>query len=279
MPPSEAEVLNALSSYRKSIRDANHRVFSTLIPIVEAAMPDDPDRFETEEALKEARLSFIHQILGTDPQDVVPPITRPSDVLTHWDELAPQLSLDGTLVSRDESWREETREIYMRGVLNGLNEKCSGLVSQWEFPADFAVILKHADSLEGPGWYRFREWSEAVVFFDFGYGSLTEDTVAEQVRAPDEITDQLGFLKEDYEIAGAWRCGDKGNEATCHIMYSRPRGAGEEREWSWRYVACLGQWGINVYENVVELLEWYKSYMEPKDESDWNITDQEVFDN
>ncbi|KAK6210825.1 hypothetical protein LQW54_005873 [Pestalotiopsis sp. IQ-011] len=101
-------------------------------------------------------------------------------MLTHWDELTLQLSLDGTLVSRDESWREETREIYMRGVLKGLNEKCSGFVSQWEFSADFAVILKHADSLEGPGWYRFREWSEAVVFFDFGCGSLTEDTVAER---------------------------------------------------------------------------------------------------
>ncbi|KAK6210824.1 hypothetical protein LQW54_005872 [Pestalotiopsis sp. IQ-011] len=67
MPPSEAEVLSTLSSYRKHIRDSNHRAFSTLNPIVEAATPDDPDRFESEEELKEARLRFIHQILGTDP--------------------------------------------------------------------------------------------------------------------------------------------------------------------------------------------------------------------
>lgn len=279
MPPSEAEVLNALSLYRKHIRDANHRAFSALIPMVEEATPDDPDWFESEEELEEARLAFIHDILGTHPQGVQPPITRPSDVLTHWDELVPQLSLDGTLVSRDASWREEMRGIYMRGVLKGLNEKCSGLVSDWEFPPDFAVILKHADSLEGPGWYRFREWSEAVIFFQFEGGSVTEDMVAEQVRAPDEITDQLGFLKEDYEIAGAWRCGDAGDEATSHIMYSRPRAAGEEGGWSWRYVACLGQYGINVYENVVKLLEWYKSYREPRDESDWNITDLDVFGN
>ncbi|KAI0156268.1 hypothetical protein BJ166DRAFT_532439 [Pestalotiopsis sp. NC0098] len=279
MPPSEAEVLNALSLYRKHIRDANHRAFSALIPMVEEATPDDPDWFESEEELEEARLAFIHDILGTHPQGVQPPITRPSDVLTHWDELVPQLSLDGTLVSRDASWREEMRGIYMRGVLKGLNEKCSGLATKWEFPPDFAVTLKHADSLEGPGWYRFREWTEAVVFFQFEGGSVTEDMVAEQVRAPDEITDQLGFLKEDYEIAGAWRCGDAGDEASSHIMYSRPRAAGEEGDWSWRYVACLGQYGINVYENVVELLEWYKSYREPRDESDWNITDQDVFGN
>ncbi|KAK7976981.1 hypothetical protein PG988_004471 [Apiospora saccharicola] len=62
-----------------------------------------------------------------------------------------------------------------------------------------------------------------------------------------------------------------------------PPGPGEEEEeeeerrgWSWRYVANLGQVGEEWFEDVVGLLDWYKSYGEPQ-EADWSVTAEEVF--
>ncbi|KAI2464118.1 hypothetical protein F4781DRAFT_425814 [Annulohypoxylon bovei var. microspora] len=257
MSPSEPAILAALSSYRTHIGSHNHHAFSAIIPDINAADPDDPDLFELDEELEEVRLEFTLQLVG-DGHDTRPPITRPSDVLTHWEVLAPQLALDGVSVYHDVSWRDEMRDVYKRGVMRGLNERCSGPVTTWEFPGDLAVILQHVDSLEGPGWYKYREEHESVIFFegwvrDGGPGDLTEEIALGRVKTAGEIIDRTVGLGED-----------------------RPKDAGEERGWSWRYVACLGQFGTYVFEDVVELLEWYKSYGEPREE-DWGVSTEEVF--
>ncbi|KAI6089022.1 hypothetical protein F4821DRAFT_232749 [Hypoxylon rubiginosum] len=172
------------------------------------------------------------------------------------------------------------RDVYKQGVIRGLNERCSGLVTTWEFPADLAVVLQHVDSLEGPGWPKYCKEHESIIFFE-GWvgggelGDLMEEIVARRARTADEIMNQTG-LGQRYEIAGGWACGRKGNEMACYAVYSRLRDAGEERGWSWRYVACLGQFGTCVFKNVVELLEWYKSYGEPREE-DWGVSADEVF--
>lgn len=102
----------------------------------------------------------------SDGHDTRPPITHPSDVLTHWDDLAPQLALDGASVYPDAFWRDETRGVYTWGVIRSLNERCSGPVAHWEFPADLAVVLQHVDSLAGLGWHKYREEYESVFFFE-----------------------------------------------------------------------------------------------------------------
>ncbi|KAI0833089.1 hypothetical protein F5Y06DRAFT_301349 [Hypoxylon sp. FL0890] len=170
-------------------------------------------------------------------------------------------------------------ELYWEDIEEGVDalpdvaERCSGLVATWEFPADLAVGLQHVDSLEGPGWHKYREEHESVIFFEewVGLDDLTEESAAERVRAASEIIDQTVGLWADYEIAGGRACGEKGNEVTCYAVYSRPRGAGEERNWSWRYVVCPEQFGTHVFENMAELLEWYKSYSEPREE-DWSVS-------
>ncbi|KAK6953666.1 hypothetical protein Daesc_005971 [Daldinia eschscholtzii] len=280
MHPSEPGILAALSLYRTHIGTHNHRAFSAIIPDIEAADPDDPDLFESDEELEEARLEFTLRLVGYG-HDTRPPITHPSDVLTHWEALAPQLALDGVSVYHDASWRNEMRDVYTRGVIRGLNERCSDSVTAWEFPSDLAVVLQHVDSLEGPGWYKYREDHESVIFFegwvrDGGADDLTEDIAVGRVRTAREIIDRTVGLGEEYEIVGGWACGEKGNEATCYAVYSRPRGTAGEQGWSWRYVACLGQFGTHVFENVVELLEWYKSYGEPREE-DWGVSAEGVF--
>lgn len=280
MSLSESAILDALSSYRDRIRSRNHRAFSVIIPEIEATVPENPDFFDSDGKLDDARLEFTLRLIG-DGENAHPQVTRPSDVLSHWENLAPQVALDGTSVDRDSSWRDEMRDIYTRGVRRGLNERCSGLVPKWEFPADLAVILRHVDSLEGPGWHKYRQEHESVIFFQ-GWvrgariGKLTEDVAAGLVRTADEIIDRTVAIQEEYEIAGGWACGERGNEATCYAVYSRPKDASGDRNWSWRYVASLGQFGTQIFQDVVKLLEWYKSYGEPKEEY-WGVTAEDVF--
>lgn len=276
----ESAILDALPSYRNRIRRRNHRAFSAIIPEIEATVPEKPGLFDSDGKLDEARLEFTLRLIG-DGENAHPQITRPSDVLSHWEILAPQVALDGTSVDRDSSWRDEMRDVYTRGVMRGLNERCSGLVSEWEFPADLAVVVRHVDSLEGPGWHKYRQEHDSVVFFQGWIRgartvNLTEDVAASLARTADEIIDHTPGVGDEYEIAGGWACGEKGNKATCYAVYSRPKDAGGDRSWSWRYVASLGQFGTQIFQDVVELLEWYKSHSEPKEEY-CGVTAEEVF--
>lgn len=61
----------------------------------------------------------------------------------------------------------------------------------------------------------------------------------------------------------------------CYIMYSRLK-EGNNQDWSWRYVATMGQFGIEVFEDVVGLLHWYKNWSQPR-QRDFEIMAEEVF--
>lgn len=218
----ESAILDALSSYRDCIRSRNHRAFSAIIPEIEATVPENPYFFDSDGKLDDARLEFTLRLI-VDGENAHPQVTRPSDVLSHWEKLAPQVAPDGTSVDHESSCRDEMRDFYKRGVMQGLNERCSGLVPTWEFPADLAVVVRHVDSLEGPGWHKYRQEHGGVIFFQ-GWvrgartGNLTEDVAAGLVRTADEIIDHTPGVGEEYEIAGGWACGGKGNDATCYAV-------------------------------------------------------------
>lgn len=302
MSVSDTVVFDALSSYREHIGSVNHRAFSAMIPKIEAVEPDDPDLCESIDEVDEARLDFTLSLVGAPPPPsgpgydphgpgTRPPLTRPLDVLTYWDDIAPQLALNGGAVHFDHAWRDEMRETYKRGIMRGLNERCGAVPGNttvaWEFPADLDIILKHFDSLEGPGWRKYRQERGMAVLFDGwirdggGPGEmLTEERVGERVRTTQEIANDASWLDENFEIAGGWACGLKGSETTCYAVYCRPKAEEEDekRDWSWRYVACLGQFGTYVFQNVVEMLGWYETYAEPS-EGDWEaaVSAEEVF--
>lgn len=172
----------------------------------------------------------------------------------HWEALAPQLALDGASVCRDGAWRDEMRGRYVRQVLQGLHERCGSerVGGIWEFPADLAVVLRHVDSQEGPGWHKYRYEQESLVFLegwvrDAGQRDPpAEQTAATLVRTPGEIIESKAPFGYEYEIAGGWACSETGGEATCYVVYSRPRDAagGEEEERRWDSTArkCLRTW-------------------------------------
>ncbi|KAI1771873.1 hypothetical protein F4818DRAFT_193155 [Hypoxylon cercidicola] len=265
---SESDVLSALAAYREHIGGNNHRVMSALIPQIESVDMDEPDIFESPEEEEGARLGYVSTLLGIPEGNTQPPIERPSDVLEYWDVLAPQLALDGASVHPDPVYRTAKRKAYTSAVLRGL-EPIECPTGTWTFPRDFEVVMQNVDTLEGPGWSLFREQGEHLIFWE---GCKIDDKrMGKKCETGQEIMNNVGIK---YDVAGGWACG-YGNESVCYIMYSRLKGA-TDQDWSWRYVANLGQFGIEIFDDVKAVLGWYQGLVEPT-ESDFEITAEEVF--
>ncbi|KAI0906868.1 hypothetical protein F4824DRAFT_363635 [Ustulina deusta] len=270
---SESAVLSALAAYREHIASVNHRAMSVLIPQIETVTADDPDLFDSPEEETDARLQYTLRLIGAPQANTQPPIERSPDVLRHWAIVAPQVGLDGATAHLDLAWRAEMRDAYTAAVLRGL-ERIECPTGTWTLPADFRVVMRHVDSLEGPGWRLLRDMSERLIFWK-GWGVpgfVDADQEEKSVRSGRDIINKTVGIDDEYDVAGGWACGS-GNEATCYLMYSRLKGG---EDWSWRYVASLGQFGTEVFNDVVALLHWYKTYGEPS-EGDFDVTADEVF--
>ena len=264
MAQTTEAVLGALAAYRAHINGGNRRAMEVIIPQIEAADEADPEVFESPEEKEEARLDFVHDLLGGRTE---PPIERPSDVLDNWDAIIQQSALDGGAVNPDTEWRAGKREAYKSGILQGLSHlECPN--DQWALPADFEVLMNEIDSLEGAGWYRIRAMGAIIFWEGWGvHGNYNETPEHIQQRVKDgqgifDISDSV--VREDYDVAGGWELGS-GNESRCLAMYSRPK-SDESQGWSWRYVASLGQFGSEIFDDLVGVLDWYKTYNEPEEE-------------
>ncbi|KAH7324544.1 hypothetical protein B0I35DRAFT_509273 [Stachybotrys elegans] len=242
--PTREAVLAALATYRTHVASINRRAMEQLIPRVEAASVDDPETWDSPEEEEEARLDYVLHILGGQTE---PPIEQPSDILAKWD-----------LILKDEAYRS--------GILQGL-EAFDCPTGEWEFPQDFQVIMDEVDSLEGAGWYQTRDQGAFVFWTGWGAHNSSDETAddfAEKVQSGETILEETTGL-EDYNVAGGWELGG-GNEASVYAVYSQLKEA-EDCEWSWRYVASLGQFGDEVFNDMVGVLNWYKDQNIPgKDE-------------
>ena len=266
--PTKSEILDALADYRKHILEHNRRVFAQLV--LEAETAEAPADFDNE-TIAEARREFMynqlcvsrpHRLAADDPRR----INVPRDVLDRWDDLAavPELALDGTTAEGGEGGAQRaavSREQYRAGIEAGLRgmggEEVAGQL-QLQFPADFAVLMEHVNSLEGPGWPLYRENGQQVRFWD-GLGEMG-DAVAERVW-----TDLEGLKakagEKSWDVLAGWECGI-GPDATCFVVYYRDLEDQQKADWRWRYVVQLGPFS-EVLDNVVELLDWYKTFNEP----------------
>ncbi|KAI9149897.1 hypothetical protein HJFPF1_09643 [Paramyrothecium foliicola] len=50
------------------------------------------------------------------------------------------------------------------------------------------------------------------------------------------------------------RRGTRSGVRSCLPVYGRNQDLGED--WGWRYLAQLGQYGLEIFNDVVELLQW-----------------------
>lgn len=259
--PTESEVLDALADYQKHILEHNKKVFAQLVHEAETA--EAPAHF-TSETIAEIRREFMYNQLCVsrpDNLDTNDPrrINVPRDVLERWDDLVatPELALDGATVKRGEAQRAVSREQYRAGIEAGLR-KMEGEAAELQLPADFAILMDHVDSLDGPGWPLYRENGQQIRFWD-GLGEM-EDAVAERVWTDlDALKGKAG--EKSWDVLAGWECG-AGPDATCFVIYFRDQGDQQRGDWRWRYVVQLGP-SIKVFDNVVELLGWYKTFNEP----------------
>ncbi|KAF7550320.1 hypothetical protein G7Z17_g5808 [Cylindrodendrum hubeiense] len=270
--PTEPDVLAALSRYRARIAEANHRAMLAIIPQIEGADPKGPDYFASVEDEEGWPVEQVHYILGID--GTLPPIERPSDVLDKWDLIVQQATLDGTWVAIDPEWRAGMREIYRSAILEGLGHlECP--TGEWALPHDFQIIMQHADSLVGHGWYRLRDISEQLIIWE-GMSESYEQ-IQQNVMTGEDILDITSGLDDSrtYDIAGGWVCGH-GNESGFYIVYSRPTWD-KSRGWSWRYLVSQGQFGCEIYDDIVAVLDWYSDQNEPN-ETDIEDAVREILD-
>ncbi|KAI5923969.1 hypothetical protein F4810DRAFT_666843 [Camillea tinctor] len=261
MQPTEAEISAALTHYRERIVSHNREAFSRFIHIAETAEPNAP---KSPAGLASGRLRFIRNLLGiTRPelhQDPTERIDVPADVIRKWPELVRIFHLDGVHIGRDAEKRERDRAAYREGILNGLRD------TDLEFPNDFWILMGHVDSLEGHGWPQYHEHGQQSRFWD-GLGEFASE-VEQRLVDPDELD------LESWEVLAGWECGS-GPETTSYVLYCRAEEEEEDEDnddtsWRWRYVADMGQNGVEVFDNVVELLQWYEELHVPDlDHLDW----------
>ncbi|KAK7946340.1 uncharacterized protein PG986_010661 [Apiospora aurea] len=257
MDPTKTQVSAALTHYRERIASHNREAFTRLIHMAETAQPSTP---KTEAGLAAARLRFICGLLGIARpelhQNTEERIESPADVNLKWPELVRTYALDGVTVGRDDEKREVDRSAYREGILAGLQASDGGDGKQLGFPDDLWALMGLVDSLEGHGWPQYRERGQQVRFWD-GIGASSAE-VEQSLVDPAEL-DLVGW-----EVLTGWECGS-GPETTCYVLYCRAEEdeGGSDTSWQWRYVADMGQNGVEVFDSVVELLEWYEELHVP----------------
>ncbi|KAK6958243.1 hypothetical protein Daesc_001040 [Daldinia eschscholtzii] len=261
MNPSEDEILAALAHYRATVLQNNRAVFQRFVQHVETAAlaaatesaPANPDRIA-----RACQRFFYRKLYVSRPENLDPSlqINAPADVMGKWDALARAFVLDGACVGADAKRREVHRGKYK----NGIEAELRRIDPELRFPADFEVLMSRVDSLEGPGWPQYRREGQQVCFWE-GLGENEDEAGSRVFGADGHIAKELGL--EDWETVAGWECGT-GPETTCFVAYCRHEEDG--KEWGWRYGAEQGQYGIEVFDNVVELLQWYETlYMPPLD--------------
>ncbi|KAI1106349.1 hypothetical protein F4804DRAFT_348415 [Jackrogersella minutella] len=256
MQPTEDEILTALAHYRATIRQHNHLAFQRFVRHAETAEPA-PETASSMSArgIADARTRSLYRLLDVDEHpDTLDPalqLSAPGDVHAKWEALEPAFALDGAHVRGDEEQRARLRAAYKSGIETGLRRAGVGDLL---FPADFAVLVGAVDSLEGHGWPLLREEGRQTRVWE-GLGEDADD-VADRVYGPDDdLAEEACMGQEGWEALAGWECG-RGPEMKCFAVYCRKEDAGEE--WAWRYVTEAGQYGWNIFDNVVELLRWYE---------------------
>ncbi|KAI2783467.1 hypothetical protein F4815DRAFT_503402 [Daldinia loculata] len=242
MQPSEDEILAALAHYRARVLQHNHTAFQRFVQHVEtAALAAENASISPNRISEVCQQLFYDMLYISRPEDLDPSlqINVPADVMTKWDAMARAFALDGVYIGSDANRREMLRQNYK----NGIETELCRIDPELKFPVDFEVLM-----------------GQQVRFWD-GLGE-SEEEAACRVFGPDgKLAEQFRF--EDWETKAGWECG-RGPETTCFVAYCRQDQTG--KEWAWRYVADQGQYGTEVFDNVVELLQWYETlYVPPLD--------------
>ncbi|VUC28132.1 unnamed protein product [Clonostachys rosea] len=267
----ETEILQALAEYKDCVTRHNLSAVRRLVEYAatEEYLPEYLEEYpederaehieETDEEIAELRRDWTLGKLGWKGSEL---ITRPEDVLTHWDVYSKRSGLTGAAFDdRDLEKRSEMMDSYIRGLRDGL-QALGGEAAGLDLPQDFLVLFSKVDTLEGHKWYEEKDQDRQIVFFT---GFLDYDEAKKRVLSDDGLKRNYAYLDgqyPDYEhVVAGWKCGDA-PEGGCYVIYGRQK---LEDEPGWFYHVNKGQFGTEILRNVVDLLKWYQEYNVPDD--------------
>ena len=273
---TEAAVVAALDEYKRRVSRHNLVAVRRFVDYASnSPVPADLlEDLETAEdgglqEIKDIRLDWcLYHLLFSD--DAPSMIRRPDDIITYWDIFAEKTGLNGAAIMGTPEERIQRREDVLRGLQDGL-QQVGGRAANLDIPADFAIMMKHADTLEGHGWASQKTFESCVFFKGFsGYDKAKASVYAgENLKGSpafawgcgthpeyDEFKDAVAGIETGYVIEGA-----------CFLIYGRRM---NHWEYNWSYYVNLGQSGPKAFGSLVEFLEWYQEI---------NIADERAIEN
>ncbi|KAK7959596.1 uncharacterized protein PG986_004450 [Apiospora aurea] len=261
---NRAEILEGLANYRKHVAARNRYALEQYVRLAETAEPNDLVADLDEAAIAEERMRFLEYFVGQGFDRLAGgrELKRPADLLAHYDEVAPQLGLDGTCrpCSLSEADRRLNREAYVAAIEAYLRAHCRASVRDGiAFPAELLVVAEQVDCLHGPGLEPERE-QQGIPFWTMLDLQKTPQLVVE----PDELAGASSLVEvSDLEVAAGWNCGH-GYPGDAYVLLCRepPAEADDKdnddaRPWSWKYTVDI-DFAARLFHSIPEFLEAYK---------------------
>ncbi|KAK8062430.1 hypothetical protein PG997_014527 [Apiospora hydei] len=243
---NRAEILEALANYRQHVAARNRYALEQYVPLAESAEPNDLVADMDEDGIAEERMFFLEYFVGQGFDRLAGgrELRRPADLLTHYDEVAPQLGLDGTC--------RPTPCLPAR-ALPRLGP------GRHRLPPELLVVAEQVDCLHGPGLEPERE-QQGIPFWTM----LDLEKTPQFVVEPDELAGTSSLVEvSDLEVAAGWNCGH-GYPGDAYVLLCRePLAEGDDEEnddarpWSWKYTVDI-DFAARLFHSMPEFLEAYK---------------------
>lgn len=249
------DIINALATYRATVSARNRRALELCV---------DAEETKSGPYAHEVDPDCLSDFLCSEPlgcSDLVPRpeyLQRPRDLLTHFDEIAPRLGLDGTESLGPDVDRNALRHRYFTTIDDALRGRGpDGFEGELRVPDDLRILIGLVDHVVGPG-LPFYRMVDQISFLDTLGAS--EEKLRESLLKYDEAGKIEHVLdNRSWEVAAGWQTG-QGNDGSAHVLFCR--NIDEEKDWGWRYRVAYWEYGGDLYDDLVSFLAFYAHFYE-----------------
>lgn len=273
---TESTIVAALDEYKERVSEQNLIAakrfvdYATTQPIPTFVLAESDNAGElpinlaqkapTRQELENTRLDWCLGVLLYDA-DFDGGFSKPQDIITNWNAFASHTGLNGAAVRGTPEERNKRWDDIVRGLRDGL-QALGDAAAELDIPGDFAIMLKHADTLEGHKWGKEKVEERACIFFR---GFKDYDSAKSSVYAGEDLNGApaLAWRSIDYpeydefaDVVAGFETGYE-PEGGCFMIYGRRM---VEEEFKWFYYVNQGQYGVETFESLVDFLEWYQEF-------------------
>lgn len=267
MKSTPEEIEAALASYRKTSAERNKRALQLYVDaIVNSRFEDETTESEfTEEEMNQERIGQQGDIVG----DTLDDLSQPTELLDRYDELAPELSLEGTVGGTlDPEKRASLAEAYFKALEAALKERAPDEVNDTiSVPEEFRVLAKHVIGIRSPDLpqdhcqHAVNFWSDESIF--------DHSKIPSRILAPGDIPGKLAVHER---VALGWNPGSTTDcDWTC--VYAQE----SDDSWAWIFVWSDPS-GARAFDTIPDLLEWFLEFTESDPPLFEGVTAEDVID-